>query len=71
MELIKQEVSADKWETVPDEVRNLHTHWRLTTLYPARSLEKMLDTPAKIFYKYEGVNPSGFLKSNTAIARAY
>lgn len=71
MELIKQEVSSDKWVEIPDEVRNLYTLWRPTPLYRARSLEKMLDTPAKIYYKYEGVSPSGSHKPNTAIAQAY
>ncbi|MFP4292814.1 MAG: TrpB-like pyridoxal phosphate-dependent enzyme [Cyclobacteriaceae bacterium] len=71
MELIKQEVSTDKWIEIPDEVRNLYTLWRPTPLYRARSLEKMLDTPAKIYYKYEGVSPSGSHKPNTAIAQAY
>jgi tryptophan synthase beta chain len=71
MELIKQEVSTEKWIEIPDEVRNLYTLWRPTPLYRARSLEKMLDTPAKIYYKYEGVSPSGSHKPNTAIAQAY
>ncbi|MEK6481632.1 hypothetical protein WJR50_29075 [Catalinimonas sp. 4WD22] len=71
MELIKQEVSTDKWIEIPDEVRNLYTLWRPTPLYRARGLEKMLDTPAKIYYKYEGVSPSGSHKPNTAIAQAY
>ncbi len=71
MELIKQEVTPDKWVAIPDEVRNLYTLWRPTPLYRARSLEKMLDTPAKIYYKYEGVSPSGSHKPNTAIAQAY
>jgi tryptophan synthase beta chain len=71
MELIKQEVSGEKWIEIPDEVRNLYTLWRPTPLYRARSLEKMLDTPAKIYYKYEGVSPSGSHKPNTAIAQAY
>lgn len=71
MELIKQEVTTDKWVEIPDEVRNLYTLWRPTPLYRARSLEKMLDTPAKIYYKYEGVSPSGSHKPNTAIAQAY
>ncbi|MDF9795104.1 tryptophan synthase beta chain [Catalinimonas alkaloidigena] len=71
MELIKQEVSADKWIEIPDEIRNLYSIWRPTPLFRARGLEKMLDTPAKIYYKYEGVSPSGSHKPNTAIAQAY
>jgi tryptophan synthase beta chain len=71
MELIKQEVSAEKWIEIPDQVRDIYTLWRPTPLYRARNLEKMLDTPAKIYYKYEGVSPAGSHKPNTAIAQAY
>ncbi|WKN32317.1 TrpB-like pyridoxal phosphate-dependent enzyme [Porifericola rhodea] len=70
-ELIKQEVSTEKWIDIPDEVRNLYSIWRPTPLFRARGLEKLLDTPAKIYYKYEGVSPSGSHKPNTAIAQAY
>lgn len=69
--LIKQEVTTDKWVTIPDEVRNMYTIWRPTPLYRAYGLEKALDTPAKIYYKYEGVSPSGSHKPNTAIPQAY
>ena len=71
MELIKQEVSPEKWIDIPDEVRNIYSMWRPTPLYRATNLEKALDTPAKIYYKYEGVSPTGSHKPNTAIAQAY
>ena len=71
MELIKQEVTPDKWVEIPDEVRNIYSLWRPTPLYRAYGLEKALDTPAKIYYKYEGVSPSGSHKPNTAVAQAY
>lgn len=71
MALIEQEVSAEKWITIPDEVRNLYSLWRPTPLYRAYGLEKALDTPAKIYYKYEGVSPSGSHKPNTAVPQAY
>ncbi|MDX5422336.1 MAG: TrpB-like pyridoxal phosphate-dependent enzyme [Hymenobacteraceae bacterium] len=70
-ELIKQEVSTEKWHTIPDEVRHIYSIWRPTPLYRAYGLEKALDTPAKIYYKYEGVSPSGSHKPNTAVAQAY
>ena len=69
--LIEQEVSTEKWISIPDEVRNLYSIWRPTPLYRAYGLEKALDTPAKIYYKYEGVSPSGSHKPNTAIPQAY
>ncbi len=71
MALIEQEVSTEKWITIPDEVRNLYSLWRPTPLYRAYGLEKALDTPAKIYYKYEGVSPSGSHKPNTAVPQAY
>lgn len=71
MELIKQEVSAEKWIDIPDEVRHIYSLWRPTPLYRAYNFEKMLDTPAKIYYKYEGGSPSGSHKPNTAVAQAY
>jgi len=70
-ELIKQEVSTEKWITIPDEVRNIYSMWRPTPMYRAYELEKALDTPAKIYYKYEGVSPAGSHKPNTAIPQAY
>lgn len=69
--LIQQEVSTEKWITIPDEVRNIYSLWRPTPLYRAYELEKALDTPAKIYYKYEGVSPAGSHKPNTAVPQAY
>jgi len=71
MELIKQEVSKERYIEIPDEVREIYKMYRPTPLYRATSLEKLLDTPAKIYYKYEGVSPAGSHKPNTAIAQAY
>ncbi|MGH7335122.1 MAG: TrpB-like pyridoxal phosphate-dependent enzyme [Candidatus Rokuibacteriota bacterium] len=71
MELIKQEVSQERWIEIPDEVRNVLRLWRPTPLYRARRLEKALDTPARIYYKYEGVSPAGSHKPNTAVAQVY
>ncbi len=71
MELIKQEVSKERWIEIPEEVRDVYKLWRPTPLYRAYNLEKLLDTPAKIYYKYEGVSPAGSHKPNTAVAQAY
>jgi tryptophan synthase beta chain len=71
MELIMQEVSQDRWIDIPDPIRDLYRMWRPTPLMRATGLEKALGTPAKIFYKYEGVSPVGSHKPNTAIAQAY
>ena len=71
MELIKQEVSAERYIEIPDEVRDIYKQWRPTPLFRARRLEKALGTPAKIYYKYEGVSPAGSHKPNTAIPQAY
>ncbi len=71
MELIMQEVSTERWIGIPEEVRDIYRLWRPTPLFRAHRLEKALDTPAKIFYKYEGVSPPGSHKPNTAIAQAY
>ncbi|WP_428604371.1 TrpB-like pyridoxal phosphate-dependent enzyme [Sedimenticola sp.] len=70
-ELIKQEVSAERWIKIPDEVREVLRLWRPSPLYRAHRLEKMLNTPAKIFYKNESVSPAGSHKPNTAVAQAY
>lgn len=70
-ELIKQEVSCDRWIEIPDQVRSIYCQWRPTPLYRARRLEKALDTPAKIYYKYEGVSPTGSHKPNTSVPQAY
>ncbi|MCX5777671.1 MAG: TrpB-like pyridoxal phosphate-dependent enzyme [Elusimicrobia bacterium] len=69
--LIMQEVSKERWIDIPEELRDLIRQNRPTPLYRARSLEKLLDTPAKIYYKYEGVNASGSHKLNTALAQAW
>ncbi len=71
MELIKQEVSKERYIEIPDEVRKIYKMYRPTPLYRATDLEKLLNTPAKIYYKYEGVSPAGSHKPNTAIAQAY
>jgi len=71
MELIKQEMSPERYIDIPEEVREIYRLWRPTTLFRARRLEKALKTPAKIYYKYEGSSPPGSHKPNTAIAQAY
>ncbi|UCH34620.1 MAG: TrpB-like pyridoxal phosphate-dependent enzyme [Armatimonadota bacterium] len=71
MGLIMQEVSADRWIDIPDEVADAYRLYRPTPLYRAQRLEKALDTPAKIYYKWEGVSPPGSHKPNTAIPQAY
>ncbi len=69
--LIKQELSTERWIDIPEEVRDIYRLWRPTPLYRAHRLEKVLDTPAKIYYKYEGVSPAGSHKPNSAIPQAY
>ncbi len=71
MELIKQEMSTERWIEIPEEVQQIYKLWRPSPLYRAYRLEKILDTPAKIYYKYEGVSPAGSHKPNTAIPQAY
>ncbi|MHB1418583.1 MAG: TrpB-like pyridoxal phosphate-dependent enzyme [Bacillota bacterium] len=71
MELIKQEVSNERWIDIPEEVQELYRLWRPTPLYRAHRLEKALDTPARIYYKYEGTSPAGSHKLNTSIPQAY
>ena len=71
MEIIRQEVSQEPTVEIPDEVRDIYRLWRPAPLFRARRLEKLLDTPAHIYYKYEGVSPSGSHKTNTAVAQAY
>lgn len=71
MELIKQEVSQDKWIDIPEEVREVYKIWRPSPLYRAYELEKLLNTNCKIYYKYEGNSPSGSHKPNTAVPQAY
>jgi tryptophan synthase beta chain len=71
MELIKQEVSTERWIEIPEEIQDVYRTYRPTALHRAYRLEKALDTPAKIFYKYEGTSQAGSHKPNTAIAQAY
>ncbi|MDA3950752.1 MAG: TrpB-like pyridoxal phosphate-dependent enzyme [Spirochaeta sp.] len=71
MALIMQEVSRDQQIEIPEEVREAYRQWRPTPLYRARQLEKALDTPAKIYYKYEGVSPTGSHKPNTAVPQVF
>ena len=71
MNLIEQEMSPKNWIAIPEEVLNIYTLWRPTPLYRAHRLEKALNTPAKIYYKYEGVSPAGSHKPNTSVAQAY
>ena len=71
MASIMQEVSAERAIEIPTPVREIYRQWRPSPLYRARRLEKALDTPARIYYKYEGVSPTGSHKPNTAIAQAF
>ncbi|WP_299980079.1 TrpB-like pyridoxal phosphate-dependent enzyme [Desulfobacula sp.] len=71
MNLIEQEMSTDRWIDIPEEIMDKYAIWRPSPLFRAYSLEKSLDTPAKIYYKNEGVSPAGSHKPNTAIAQAY
>ncbi len=71
MELILQEVSTEPEIEIPEPVRDAYKLWRPTPLYRAHRLERALDTPAHIYYKYEGVSPAGSHKPNTAVAQAY
>jgi tryptophan synthase beta chain len=71
MALIEQEVSQERWIDIPEPVRDIYRQWRPTPLFRARRLERALDTPAHIYYKYEGVSPAGSHKPNTAIPQAF
>jgi len=71
MNLIEQEMSQEREIEIPDPVRQVYAQWRPAPLFRARRLEKALDTPAKIYYKYEGVSPAGSHKPNTAVPQAY
>ncbi|MFC1958700.1 TrpB-like pyridoxal phosphate-dependent enzyme [Chloroflexota bacterium] len=71
MSLIMQEFSPEKYVEIPEEVQEIYHSWRPTVLHRAYRLEKALDTPAKIFYKYEGTSQAGSHKPNTAVAQAY
>ena len=71
MELIAQEVSGEQYVDIPGEVLDVYRVWRPSPLYRAHRLEKALDTPARIYYKYEGVSPAGSHKPNTAVPQAF
>ncbi|MCL7415317.1 MAG: TrpB-like pyridoxal phosphate-dependent enzyme [ANME-2 cluster archaeon] len=71
MSLIKQEMSSDRYIDIPEVVRDIYRLWRPSPLYRAHRLEATLKTPAKIYYKYEGVSPAGSHKPNTSVAQAY
>ena len=71
MSLIMQEVSGERYLEIPKPVRDIYKQWRPSPMFRARRLEKALDTPAKIYYKYEGVSPAGSHKPNTAVAQAF
>ncbi|MEZ4557311.1 MAG: TrpB-like pyridoxal phosphate-dependent enzyme [Caldilineaceae bacterium] len=71
MALIEQEVSTERYIEIPDEVQEIYKLWRPTPLFRARRWEQALDTPAKIYFKYEGTSPSGSHKPNTAVPQAY
>ncbi len=71
MNLIMQEISPERWIEIPEPVRDIYKLWRPTPMYRALRLEKALDTPAHIYYKYEGVSPVGSHKPNTAVPQAF
>jgi tryptophan synthase beta chain len=71
MELIKQEVTQERWVEIPEPVRDIYRLWRPSPLYRAHRLERALQTPARIYYKWEGVSPAGSHKPNTAVAQVY
>jgi len=70
-ELLRQEMSSERWIDIPEEVREVYQLWRPTPLFRAIRMERALKTPAKIYYKYEGLSPPGSHKPNTAVAQAY
>lgn len=70
-ELLKQELSTERWIPIPEELRDVYRLWRPTPLVRAKKLEEYLSTPARIYYKNEGVSPPGSHKPNTAVAQAY
>ncbi len=69
--LIQQEISAERWIPIPEPVREIYRLWRPSPLFRAHRLEAVLGTPARIFYKYEGVSPAGSHKPNTAVPQAW
>jgi len=70
-ELLRQDGATDRWIEIPDDVRRVYRLWRPSPLYRARNLERELGTPARIYYKYEGVSPTGSHKPNTAVPQVY
>lgn len=71
MAILEQEMSPERWIKIPEPILEKYALWRPTPLYRATELEKVLGTPAKIYYKYEGTSPAGSHKLNTALAQAY
>jgi len=71
MSLIEQEVSTERWIKIPEEVLKIYASFRPTPLYRATTLEKVLQTPARIYFKHEGIGPAGSHKTNTSIPQAY
>ena len=71
MAVIAQEVTREREVEIPEPVREVYRQWRPSPLFRARRLERVLDTPARIYYKYEGVSPAGSHKPNTAVAQAF
>src|SRR5437763_13407812 len=71
MDLILQEVTGDSYVEIPQEVLDVYKLWRPSPLHRARRLEQALGTPARIYYKYEGVSPAGSHKPNTAVPQVY
>ncbi len=69
--LLAQDASSERWIEIPDDIRQAYALWRPTPMYRARNLEQRLGTPARIYYKYEGVSPTGAHKTNSAIPQAY
>jgi tryptophan synthase beta chain len=70
-ELLRQDGSTERWIEIPDDVRRVYRQWRPSPLYRARRWERALGTPARIYYKYEGVSPTGSHKTNTAVPQVY
>ena len=71
MGLIEQEVTGERYVDIPAQVQDVYRLWRPSPLYRARGLEQALGTPARIYYKYEGVSPAGSHKPNTAVPQAF
>ncbi|MGB9354819.1 MAG: pyridoxal-phosphate dependent enzyme, partial [Azonexus sp.] len=71
MPILEQEMSAERWIAIPEEVRQIYALWRPSPLCRALRLEQALGTPAKLFYKYEGVSPAGSHKPNSAVPQAF